>query len=537
MRAIDLYAGVGGWAVGLKMAGIDLVCSYEWWAPAANTHHANSSSPVKIQDIRKLQMCELPDNIDLVVGSPPCTQFSYSNRGGSGDLADGLQDIKCFLDVVRYTKPKQWAFENVPRVKKVLEKELSEEGALNEYVDLFIDAKVEVLDMADFGVPQRRKRCIAGNIDFELLRSYAEQIPDKTLGEVVTGLSQGADPIYISPAELKIWDNDREAILSKEEERFNREMKVAHPVYNGMPFPDPLERTSRTVTATCTRVSRESLVVLDDIAKGYRRLSVRERASLQSFPATFQFLGKSHSEKLKMVGNAIPPAFAYLIAEAAKSTSADQLILPAKVDANSLLAAAEPTKTKPDNPGRSYPSNRRFRFAIPNLRFKSGTRFELANVDGPDNWSVGFYFGNSKQIERRNFQKPAVLQAAATYSTELFDNCSELLEETVRRMGFLQLSELQATWSHRLSGTHPFEVVDELGSISLEAMESASWKKINHEELCDFVFAQLYSNTQDINLARHKITSLAPQIAVGIAVAGASNHVLSLSHNHQLAAE
>ncbi|MFT7106828.1 MAG: DNA (cytosine-5)-methyltransferase 1 [Yoonia sp.] len=59
----------------------------------------------------------------------------------------------------------------------------------------------------------------------------------------------------------EIIDNELEEPLNWEEERFNRDMKVAHPIYNGMPFPDPFDRSIRTVTATCTRVLRESPII------------------------------------------------------------------------------------------------------------------------------------------------------------------------------------------------------------------------------------------------------------------------------------
>ena len=61
---------------------------------------------LEIVDIRKLELKQLPnpEEVDFVVGSPPCTQFSYSNRGGSGDISDGLVDIFKFLEVVEYLK-------------------------------------------------------------------------------------------------------------------------------------------------------------------------------------------------------------------------------------------------------------------------------------------------------------------------------------------------------------------------------------------------------------------------------------------------
>ena len=84
-RAIDLYSGVGGWSLGLKMAGIEVVRSYEWWSPAAETQQLNLGDTSQEVDIRGLKMGDLPSDINLVVGSPPCTQFSYSNRGGGGE--------------------------------------------------------------------------------------------------------------------------------------------------------------------------------------------------------------------------------------------------------------------------------------------------------------------------------------------------------------------------------------------------------------------------------------------------------------------
>jgi len=105
-KAIDLYSGVGGWTLGLQLAGVKVVASYERWGPAIETHEANFDSEVFKQDIRSLNLDSLPQNIDFVVGSPPCTNFSYSNRGGSGDIADGLKDMAAFLEVVRAVKPK-----------------------------------------------------------------------------------------------------------------------------------------------------------------------------------------------------------------------------------------------------------------------------------------------------------------------------------------------------------------------------------------------------------------------------------------------
>lgn len=527
MRVIDLYAGVGGWSVGLKLSGFTVLKSYEWWQPAANTHQANCGSTVEVVDIRTLDSSTLPMDVDLVVGSPPCTQFSYSNRGGSGDVADGLLDIAKFLSVVRACKPKAWAFENVPRVKSVLEQELRPGGVLDSYADLFDQADFEVFDLADFGLPQRRRRCIAGTFDFDLLRSYSQTANHLTLGDVVSQLRSGREPIFRDCSRVRVTDNDPEEPLNWEEQRFNRDMKEAHPVYNGMPFPDPLDRSSRTVTATCTRVSRESLVIKDEHVEGYRRLSVRERASLQSFPIGFQFLGTSHSQKLKMIGNAIPPLFTYLIGEAVKGTPMDELVPVDRIDANSLISPTESILTKPDNSGRTYPANRRFRFSIPNLRFKSGTRFELANIDGPMSWAVCFYFGDSKRIQKRQFTINDVENSAKYCSLDLLELIRTTMQEFKNCDFWAELAGLQETWSHRSDGLHPFNLVDEFGKFVEEQTQRDAWAALDEDDLKRYVTSIVYSNDTINGLAIQKIEKHARMIAIGSLVAAKANREFS----------
>ncbi|HHH20054.1 MAG TPA: DNA methyltransferase, partial [Campylobacterales bacterium] len=81
MKAIDLYSGIGGWTLGFELAGIDIVASYEWWSKANRTHNKNTQKKAVEMDIRKLNVEDLPQGVDIVVGSPPCTQFSFANRG------------------------------------------------------------------------------------------------------------------------------------------------------------------------------------------------------------------------------------------------------------------------------------------------------------------------------------------------------------------------------------------------------------------------------------------------------------------------
>lgn len=240
--AIDLYSGIGGWTLGMKLSGIENMASYEWWREANQTHNLNFNTQHKEIDIRKINVKEdlnFGKKIDFVVGSPPCTQFSLANRGGNGDIQDGLVDIYKFLEVVEYLKPKYWAMENVPRVAKILEKELND-GSLKRFKKLV--SVIKVVDSADYGVPQNRKRMIAGHFPVDLFDSYKSRIVQVNLGDVIKTLNgQGSieDINYgYKLPRTQITELSNEVSLTYEEERINRDAKTYHPIYNNMSFPD-----------------------------------------------------------------------------------------------------------------------------------------------------------------------------------------------------------------------------------------------------------------------------------------------------------
>ena len=133
LNAIDLYSGIGGWSIGLLMNNINIVQSFEWWEPAVKTANLNLGKNDEPIDIRTYDFKKIPKGIDIVVGSPPCTQFSYSNRGGSGDIEDGIIDLYKFFECISIVKPKFWAMENVPRVKNVLEEQIKKGGQLYKF--------------------------------------------------------------------------------------------------------------------------------------------------------------------------------------------------------------------------------------------------------------------------------------------------------------------------------------------------------------------------------------------------------------------
>lgn len=172
-----------------------------------------------------------------------------------------------------------------------------------------------------------------------------------------------------------------------------------------------------------------------------------------------------------MVGNAIPPTFTYLLAHAAKLTTPEDL--PSFDEAGRVLRLPlkMSTITLPDVEGRSYPTKRNFRAALPNLRFKSGMRFDLSNEFDGENvtWKVGFFFGSSKDI--RQIRPAAHVSRQLQHSKIIASVMLEMHSAMARMEQLLAESSperLQKTWTRRAKGLGPYEVVDALGRIADE---------------------------------------------------------------------
>lgn len=487
--AIDLYSGIGGWTMGMKLSKITNLASYEWWSEANQTHNFNFGTNHKEVNIREIEakILNFDHKIDFVVGSPPCTQFSYANKGGNGDISDGLVDIYKFLEIVEHVKPKYWAMENVPRVAKILEKELTE-GSLRRFKQLV--KIITVVDSAEYGVPQNRKRMIAGNFPFELFNSYKETIPTTTLGDVINALKKKVifDPNYgYEILKNEITELEHEVDLTQEEERINRDAKSYHPIYNKMAFPDKLERPSRTVTATCTRVSRESIILKSK--NGFRRLNVRERGVVQGFPITYQFYGRTLNSKFKMIGNAVPPILTYYIFQSMLEVKANELKLAKESSYIHSRPKYEAFKSNLGLPKRKYPAKRKFRFAVPYLRYGSGVRFELSNNPKSENleWSFKFYHGNSKNIKDISLDQNLKRKLAPIVNTtknEIFTNSINLLSKEYKNLNSKKLQEI---WTSSNSNNEVFNFLDHVGKCVDEIIQKADFSNIDENIIEDIV--------------------------------------------------
>ncbi|HDR7607521.1 DNA cytosine methyltransferase [Bacillus mycoides] len=345
MKVIDLFCGAGGFSEGFERAGFEIVRAYDIWAPAILTHNQNHGNGKQIAfkgDIYEISMLDndefekwIPDT-EVIIGSPPCIAFSNSNKSGKADKTEGIKLIEAFLRIVarKMSKPnsklKYWVMENVENSLGFVEdKYTAEELSWPELGDFILNVpQKRIFNMKYFGVPTNRKRSICGLYpDLQELNGENDII---TLGEVQKALGKPAPLSYSNSSEMVKDPIYGIEMLSKEltDHHYVKEVPYFEWIkakrqkrdkgYMGkMAFPENKDKPARTIMATLSGSSRESMIFdLEGSEKRYRFPTIREVATLMSFPIDFRFYGDSDSVKYRMIGNAVTPKFSYEIAKA-----------------------------------------------------------------------------------------------------------------------------------------------------------------------------------------------------------------------------
>ncbi|WP_276275258.1 DNA cytosine methyltransferase [Haladaptatus sp. QDMS2] len=326
-RAIDLFCGGGGFSEGLRQAGFEITHAVDIDSGAVETHELNHPDTETIKkDIMDLDPEDLPDDVDVLFGSPPCTEFSWAKNGGGGDIEAGMKLVKRFLYFVDELDPDYWVMENVPRLNNYLPETI-------DFADVpwgegthSVDITKVILEGDDYGTPQRRSRLFSG--EFPVPEPSEDSVP--SFGDInhhfptpATGIPEGAtatDPNYdIELPAKELTDHFYISHVTNREAEEIRVRKEDHSYYGRMSFPDDPEVPSRTVLATNRRVARETLVMEEadedtpDGISRFRKPTIREIASIQGFPITYQFTGSSQAKKWRRVGDAVPPTMAFRV--------------------------------------------------------------------------------------------------------------------------------------------------------------------------------------------------------------------------------
>jgi DNA (cytosine-5)-methyltransferase 1 len=342
-KVVDLFAGAGGFTLGFTKTGrFESVFANDFNRWAVETYNYNFGDHCTGGDINRFltdHSSKLP-SADVVIGGPPCQGFSLLNKKREGDPRKELW--RAYMDVVRRVNPSVFVMENVPELLASLEfveiKKMAQ--------DMGYSLVYSILNAADYGVPQRRRRAIV-----IASKVGAPRLPDPTHFDPIKGGS-------LFKNGLLPWETVRRAIgdLPPPEGTEARVGEVNPPMdlhFGRNPIPSSIQRYKCVpeggnrvdllkrrpdLTPACWKRKKSggtdlfgrlwwdkpAFTIRTEFFKPekgrylhpaqHRPITQREAARLQSFPDDFIFQG-TKVEIARQIGNAVPPLLAQRIAE------------------------------------------------------------------------------------------------------------------------------------------------------------------------------------------------------------------------------
>ena len=320
--AVDLFCGCGGLTVGLKRAGFRVLGAVDVDPLSVKTYKANHRDVTLWEkDIRELDPQELLDTLglkkgglDLLAGCPPCQGFSTMRTlNGALMVDDPRNDL--LLEFARFVEallPRAVMMENVPG----LADDKRFEAFLRKLKKLGYLGAHRVLNAAEYGVPQRRRRLIyLAGLGMEI--SFADKAAKmKTVEEAIGGLpkaGQSGDPVHDMPENrtpkvlevIRLIPKDGGSRRDLPEEfqlECHKRCNGFKDVYGRMAW----KEVAPTITSGCFNPSKGRFLHPEED----RAITMREAALLQGFPRRYKFpTNNNKSAVALMIGNAVPPPF------------------------------------------------------------------------------------------------------------------------------------------------------------------------------------------------------------------------------------
>jgi DNA (cytosine-5)-methyltransferase 1 len=324
---IDLFSGAGGMSLGFDQAGFNNIFSIDIESHFCETYKTNFPKHNLIQkDISKLSNEEIKSltgdqAVDVVIGGPPCQGFSMAGNIGRKFIDDSRNQLfREFARVVEVVQPKYFVMENVARLfthnKGETRKEIIE---LFKKMNYNVDCKV--VNTAHFGIPQIRSRVlfIGNRISKNIVFPTKTVEKSMSIKEAINQL-----PKLKSGEKSKIPNH----IAMNHSEQMLEKMSYVSDGGNRTEIPEFIRPKSGDIRKYIRYKSSEPAVcVTGDMRKIFhysqnRALTVRELATLQTFPLDFEFKGSTISQQ-QQVGNSVPPVLAKEIALTIKKMMKD----------------------------------------------------------------------------------------------------------------------------------------------------------------------------------------------------------------------
>ncbi len=326
MNILSLFSGCGGLDLGFEKAGFNIPIANEFDKTIWATFKINHPKTRLIEgDIRNIKDSDLPEDIDGIIGGPPCQSWSEAGtrRGINDDRG------KLFLEYIRILKLKRPLFFLAENVSGMLANRHSE--AVKNILILFDEAGYNVsmysANAKDYGVAEERKRVFYIGFRKDLNIEYTfpsgstkDDAKKLTLKDVISDLQDTAipaahnnhhnpsainnneyfvgdySPIFMSRNRVKGWDEQAFTVQAS-----GRQCQL-HPQ-----------------APTMIKVSENKREFVKGKEHLYRRMTVREVARIQGFPDDFKFIYDNINDGYKMIGNAVPVNLAYEIAVSIKN--------------------------------------------------------------------------------------------------------------------------------------------------------------------------------------------------------------------------
>lgn len=295
--AVSLFCGAGGLDMGFEKAGFHTLWANDFEEDACKTHESWSRAKVVCGDISKVSVDGIPDS-DVILGGFPCQGFSLSGPRKIDDSRNAL--YKHYVNIVKMKQPKIFVGENVKGLLTMGEGKIIE-AIVEEFSQCGYNVFYQLLNAKNYGVPQDRERIIIYGFRKDLKIKEFEIPPHKevlvTLKDVLWGFPQPKEgevcnapysSRYMSRNRKRGWDCVSYTIPA---------MAKQVALYPGSPDMVKIDK---------------DLWRFGEIGET-RRLSWREAAVIQTFPAELDFYGDLVS-KYKQIGNAVPVKLAECVA-------------------------------------------------------------------------------------------------------------------------------------------------------------------------------------------------------------------------------